>query len=245
MRRLPLFILCLAVAAAGGCSATVPPPPEPVVLLYGTFGMTSWSAIQHALSARGHPVYPFDYGNDGTGEIGRSAGTLATFVDDVLARTGTRRLAIVGHSQGGLVARYYIKFLGGGRRVDDLIELSPPDHGTTNVLVDQARNLGCEACSEQEAGSSFLTNLNAGDETPPPVDYTVIQTRYDLVVIPYTSAFLTGPADRVTNITIQDRCPADVVDHVNIPSDPAAVQWIENALGRAGPADPQTAVPGC
>jgi triacylglycerol lipase len=105
-------------------------------------------------------------------------------------------------------------------------------------MVVQGAATGCEACTEQQAGSPLLANLNANDEAPPPVDYTVIQTRDDFVVIPYTSAFLSGPPDRVTNITLQDRCPRDFIDHVNIPSDPVALQWIQNALGHAGPADP-------
>jgi len=218
------------------CTGT--PGHEPVVFLYGTFGQTSWGVIDAALSAGGSCLYPFDYGNGGTGEIARSAGALAKFVDDVLARTGAKRVSIIGHSQGGLMARYYVKFLGGDKYVDDLIGLSPPNHGTTNPLVVQGAATGCEACTEQQAGSPFLAKLNANEEAPPPVDYTVIQTRYDFVVIPYTSALLSGPPDRVTNIILQDHCPGDFIDHVNIPSDPVALQWIQNALGRAGPADP-------
>ena len=90
--------------------------------------------------------------------------------------------------------RYYIKFLGGAAKVDDLVGLSPSNHGTTNPLVLEGAALGCTACAEQEAvGSSFLNKLNRGDETPAPVDYTVVQTRYDAVVVPYTSAFLQRP----------------------------------------------------
>jgi triacylglycerol lipase len=94
------------------------------------------------------------------------------------------------------------------------------------------------ACVEQAAGSGFLATLNAGDGTPPPVDYTLIETRYDLVVTPYWSAFLRGPARRITNVDLQDRCPADLAGHLTITSDPVAAQWVEDALGRRGPADP-------
>ena len=215
-----------------------------MVLLHGTFGLTNWGVIEQALSAGGYSVYPFDYGNGGTEEIGRSAGALARFIQDVLARTGAKRVSVIGHSQGGLMARYYVKSLGGNAHVDDLIALSPPNHGTMNLFA-QAGWFECEACAEQQAGSPFLANLNEGQEAPGPVDYTVIQTRYDVVVVPYTSAFLSGPPDRVTNITLQERCPSGFVDHVNIPSDPVALQWIENALGHAGPADPGSAAPRC
>ena len=59
----------------------------------------------------------------------------------------------------------------------------------------------------------------------------------DLVVTPYPSAFLPrGP--RTTNVLLQDDCPLDPVEHVSIIYDPVALQWIENALARPGPADP-------
>jgi triacylglycerol lipase len=215
-----------------------------VVLLHGTFGLTNWSAVQYALSAKGFSVYPFEYGRDGTAEIGQSAAALARFVDQLTARTGVERVSIIGHSQGGVMARYYVKFLGGSAHVDDLIGLSPPNHGTASPVVQVVGSFSCDACVEQQAGSPFLTNLNSGEETLPPVDYTVVQTRDDLVVVPYTSAFLDGPPDRVTNITLQQRCPGHFVDHVNIPSDPVAIQWIEDALAHRGPADPAFA-PSC
>ena len=73
----------------------------------------------------------------------------------------------------------------------------------------------------------------------------MIQTAYDEVVLPYTSAFLTGPASRVTNVTLQQRCPGDVVGHVGLPTNPVALQWVENALAaRNGPANPGF-VPSC
>lgn len=98
-------------------------------------------------------------------------------------------------------------------------------------------DLGCIACGQQAAGSPFLERLNAGDETPGPVDYTVVQTALDRVVTPYASAFLNGPPDRVTNVTLQTLCPDDKTDHLAIPTDPVALQWVENALDRDGPAD--------
>jgi triacylglycerol lipase len=223
-------------------SADCRPPaqhPAPVILVRGTFAATSWSLIAPTLAQLGYCVFTFEYGNAGTGEIAASAHQLSAFVDQLLARTGARRVSIVGHSEGGMMPRDYIKFLGGGAKVEDLVALSPSNHGTTNPLVLEGAALGCTACAEQEAvNSPFLNTLNHGDETPAPVDYTVVQTMYDEVVTPYTSAFLHGPSSRVTNVTLQDSCPSDYIDHLNIPTDPVAVQWVENALGRPGPADP-------
>jgi triacylglycerol lipase len=213
--------------------------PDPVVLVHGTFAMTSWSLMGPTLAQLGYCVFTFDYGNRGTGEIAQSAQELASFVDRVLAATHAPRVSIVGHSEGGMMPRYYIRFLGGAAKVDDLIGLSPSNHGTQNPLVLVGAQLGCTACAEQEAtGSPFLNRLNAGDEAPAPVAYTVIQTAYDTVVTPYDSAFLHGPADRVTNVTLQTACPGDVSGHLAMPTDPVALQWVENALARPGPADP-------
>jgi triacylglycerol lipase len=207
------------------------------VLVHGTFATTSWQLIGPALARRGYCVFTFDYGNLGTGEIGRSAHELAAFVDRLLARTHARKVSIVGHSEGGMMPRYYIRFLGGAAKVRDLIALSPSNHGTENPFVLEGAAMGCAACAQQMAlGSYFLDRLNSGDEAPPPVEYTVIQTADDEVVIPYTSAFLHGPAARVTNVVLQSRCPGDASGHLGITTDPVALQWVEEALAHTGPA---------
>ena len=60
-----------------------------------------------------------------------SAGELNAFVDKVLAATGAAEVDLVGHSQGGMMPRYYLKFLGGAAEVHTLVGLSPSNHGTT------------------------------------------------------------------------------------------------------------------
>jgi triacylglycerol lipase len=205
---------------------------EPVVLVHGTFGdSTNWGFVKPQLEAEGYRTFAIDYGDRGTGDIRESARQLAAFVDGVLAETGAAKVDIVGHSQGGMMPRYYVKNLGGAAKVDDLIGLSPSNHGTD---VSGADSEFCAACRQQAAGSEFLTLLNAGDETPGDVAYTVVQTRYDEVVTPYTSSFIDG----ATNVLLQERCPADLSEHLTIMVDQPAVQWIKNALARSGPADP-------
>jgi triacylglycerol lipase len=228
-----------AAAKRGGSGSCRPSArhPYPVLLVPGTIVVTKWDVLAPALVKRGYCVYRFEYGNDGTAEIGGSARKLASFITDVLARTHATKVSIVGHSQGGMLPRYYIKFLDGAQKVEDLIGLSPSNHGTMNPAI-AATGSPCAACVEQLWGSAFLTKLNRGDETPGPVDYTVVQSLDDAILVPYTSAFLTGPASRVTNVTIQTDCPADYVSHLSIPSDPVALQWVENALARKGPANP-------
>ena len=264
--RLPVDYDFAAGALVGFNSPQTPPPgaddfgcrptsahPDPVVLVNGTFANQddNWQAVSPLLADNGYCVFTFNYGGpspsadiQGTGDIAVSAGQLAAFVTRVLAATGTAQVDLVGHSQGGMMPRYYLKFLGGARYVHTLVALAPSNHGTTldgltalvqafgaAGLVNGALNALCPACVEQEAGSAFLTSLNAGGDTVPGVTYTVIESRYDEVVTPYTSAFLSGPG--VTDITLQDQCPLDLTDHLEIAADPVALADVLNALDPA------------
>src|SRR4051794_34919938 len=250
---------CAALVLPTSASAATPPPPGanvactptaahpyPVVLVHGTFGnrFDSWQLFSPALKAAGYCVFALDYGSwDGSGLLGiygvgpieRSARELADFVAHVRAVTGAAKVDIVGHSQGGMMPRQFIKFLGGASVVDDLVGLSPSNHGTTNPLAAPA-GITCPACRQQVTGSDFLRNLNSGDESPKPVSYTQLVTRNDEVVIPYTSGYL-APDARVTNLTLQDKCPNDTTEHLRIIYDSVALQITMNALARSGPAD--------
>lgn len=226
--------------------------PYPVILVPGTFESMSfnWSKLSPLLAKKGYCVYALNYGitsvGFSTGPIEKSAEELKTFVDQVLEQTGTEKVSIVGHSQGGMMPRYYIKYLGGDKKVEDLIGLAPSNHGTKGVfgiepIMILPGLLGCTACDQQKIGSDFLNDLNAGDETPGDVSYTVISTKYDEVVVPYTSAFLDGPSDQVSNITIQDHVPADLAAHIGIAFDPHAFEFVYDALEHDGPANMERA----
>lgn len=207
--------------------------PRPVVLVHGTFGnsVDNWLGLAPYLKHRGYCVYSLDYGQlpgvpffHGLGPVEKSAEQLDAFVDKVLAATGADEADIVGHSQGGMMPRHYLKFLGGADEVNALVGIAPSNHGTTlgglTALLPYfpgARDLLSEATpalADQVAGSDFLTRLNAGGDTVPGVRYTVIATRYDQVVTPYRSSYLTGPD--VRNVLLQDLCPVDLSEHLAI-----------------------------
>lgn len=261
----PLPVVYNGVTGYAQASSTASPPgannwscrpsaahPRPVVLVHGTFGdmADSWQALSPLLVDHGYCVFALNYGAAdgsaalgvyGVGDITQSAQQLATFVHQVLVATRARQVDIVGHSQGGMMPRYYIKFLGGSTTVHTLIGLAPSNHGTTidglatlaGFLPDASQFTGsvCASCAQQEAGSSFLTTLNAGGDTVAGVHYTVIESEYDEVVTPYTSAFLSGP--QVTNITLQHQCPLDLGEHLSMPYDHIADTDVLNALDPA------------
>ena len=228
--------------------------PQPVVLVHGTFAdmSNSWQAISPLLKNNGYCVFALNYGDyNGSGAIGvygvddipTSAGELNAFVDKVRAATGAAEVDIVGHSQGGMMPRYYLEYLGGASEVRALVGLSPSNHGTTldglfilaNFFPGASQFTGtlCPACEQQKYNSAFITNLNAGGETVPGVDYTVIQTRYDTVVTPYTSAFLSG--SNVKNILLQNQCILDFGDHLSMPYDHIVGADVLTALDPANP----------
>ncbi|HVE94280.1 MAG TPA: alpha/beta fold hydrolase [Acidimicrobiales bacterium] len=221
--------------------------PRPVVLVHGTgFQMASnFRYLSPSLAAKGYCVFALNYGagrgpgSYAVGPIRDSAAELGGFIDEVLATTGASEVDIVGHSQGGMMPRWYLKYLGGAAKVHTLIGISPSNHGTDLHGVTALQRFGsppdsfdwCPACTEQFKGSEFMTELNAGGDTVDGVDYTVIQTRYDEVVTPYESAFLVGP--NVTNILLQDACSLDFSDHMNVAYDPIVRHHILNALDPA------------
>ncbi|HET9592922.1 MAG TPA: alpha/beta fold hydrolase [Solirubrobacterales bacterium] len=231
--------------------------PRPVVLVHGTFADMSdnWQALSPLLKNNGWCVFALNYGSYagsgavgiyGTGEIRNSAQELSAFVDKVLAATGAGQVDLVGHSQGGMMPRYYLKFLGGAAKTHTLVGLSPSNHGTTvdgiGILArffpggEQFTGALCPACEEQIIGSSFLAELNSGGDTVPGVEYTVIQTRYDQVVTPYTSAFLSG--SNVKNILLQSQCVLDLGDHLSMPYDHIADADVLTALDPLHPRHP-------
>ena len=227
--------------------------PYPVVLVPGTFESMAknWSTLSPYLKNAGYCVFALNYGETNgvyaTAPVADSAKELAPFVDAVRAATGAAKVDLVGHSQGGMMPRYYMHLLGGAKYVHHLVGIAPSNHGTQGLIVpppdavpDPAyTTLGCAACADQQAGSAFMQELNAKGDTVAGPSYTVISTVYDEVVIPYNSQFLVGPSRQVTNITIQDKCPADVFEHDQTPNDPVVHQFVANALSQpSGPADP-------
>ncbi len=240
--------------------------PRPVVLVHGTdMDMSAtWSTLSPELTEQGYCVFALDYGMQsafwdpsivawGVGDIVESADELSTFVDAVIASTGAPQVDIVGHSQGGVVARQYLKFNGGAdasapelNKVDNLITLGATNHGTSFNGLQQlflaAKSLGLPkiiseqllfgtAGSQQLIGSPFLSRLNADSEALPDVNYTVVATKFDEIVTPPERTFLNPASGSVDNLWVQDECPTSKASHLGLTSDPTVASIVLSALG--------------
>src|SRR3954453_1841456 len=214
--------------------------PAPVVLVPGLTGSAGrdWQAAAPLLANSGYCVFAYDFSSAGEESIEAAAAGLAGFVDRVIAATGASRVVLVSHSEGGVIARYYLQFLGGAPKTATLAQISPLNHGTTlfgiaTLLSEQGLDSSstCAPCAEQTAGSSFMDKLNGHGETMPGVGYTVIATRYDEIITPYESQFLSGR--NVHNILLQDQCALDGVDHLASQYDSISLRDVLNALDPA------------
>ena len=236
---------------------------RPVMLIPGTSedAFITWSYYGPRLKKAGFCVYTFNYNPEThplveaaatSGNIYSTAAFMAHFVDKVLKSTGADKVDLVGHSQGGgPLPRAYIKYYGGDKKVNHLIGIVPSNKGTSilgmerflnksgrpaNTIVGTvAKFLNMESVPQQLQGSTFLKDLNAGGMTAPGVKYTVIATRFDNRVFPWTNALI--PESGAKNIVIQDVCPLDHSAHTNITYDPMTYQVVANAL------EPQRATP--
>ncbi|MCP3798361.1 alpha/beta fold hydrolase [Allokutzneria sp. A3M-2-11 16] len=270
---LPVFYnSAKAVAASLGAPGAAPPgandwscrsAKRPVILLHGTHVnmLLNWNTLSPLLKNNGYCVFALNYGGlrlgqiGGTGDIPTSGAELVAFVNRVLAKTGARQVDLVGHSLGGTLAQYYVKFLGGAPKVHDIVGLGPTSHGSSALGFDAwIRALLTAfpklagfissvdpAALQQLRGSAFITKLNSLPDTVPGVRYTTIATRYDAVVTPYTSQFLSGA--NVNNVVLQDICANDFADHLALAFDHVALRVVLNALDPSTARRPSCATP--
>ncbi|KAG0333568.1 hypothetical protein BG000_009065 [Podila horticola] len=196
--------------------------PNPVVLVHGT-GANSWDNwlyYRPRLALEGYCTFALSYGQMnglpmfyGLDKMENSAAQLATFIDK-------------GHSQGSVMPRYYLKYLGGGPKVRKFAGIGSVQYGSSLWnLVPYLQSIGlydpikklinplCLSCTQFAAGSSFLNDLNASGDTVPGVEYLMITSKLEELVVPYTNGFLRDKNPLVHNMVLQDLCPLDISEH--------------------------------
>ena len=133
-------------AAPATASAGTTTGPDPVIIVNGTGGPAFYyGLLQARLQASGYRAWIFELPGLGMGDIRDTARDLAGFVAAVRTQTGAAKVDLIGHSQGGLVSRQYVKFDGGAQTVDSLIMFGSPNHGTLAANLAQLFNARIQA----------------------------------------------------------------------------------------------------
>jgi pimeloyl-ACP methyl ester carboxylesterase len=216
---------------------------DPVLLLAGTTVNSdadfNWN-YEPALREREIPFCVSDM----PGELSKNMGDIQLRAEYVVyalremhKRSG-RKVAVYGHSQGGMVTRWALRWWPDTRKlVSDVIGAAPSNRGT--IAAAPLCAIGCApALWQQRDDSKFIKALNSGQQTFAGIDYTAISSRLDEVVVPYTSQALHGPG-RIANVIVQRICPGDLADHLLLgTSDPVAYALVIDALTHDGPANP-------
>ena len=164
--------------------------PRPFVLLVHGWLATSLDllAIKLRLTRDGFECDAIDFSYMGVlDSIADYAGELAWKIEAGYANH--RAIAVVAHSMGGLVTRYYLKNLRTSDQVKTVITVATPHHGTFGGMILPPRSV---PTSEMLPGSSFLEELNSVSETAPGVDFHAIWTPTDGVVIPAENSIMCG-----------------------------------------------------
>jgi triacylglycerol esterase/lipase EstA (alpha/beta hydrolase family) len=230
----------LVALAAPATPAAAAGAKDPVVIVAGTFAGQGLASIYYAplaarLRADGYQAYIFGLPNSGLGDSRDAAAQLNTFVDGVRAQTGAAKVDLIGHSQGGMVSRYYVKYLGGAGEVDSLVSLAAVHYGTAVAnlakLLGLGNCIGVISCQQMSIGSQFLADLNAGDDTIGNVSYTNFATVFDTIIVPYTNSWLANDGNN-TNVKVQSPCFLRYVDHVTIALDGTVYSGIQDALAK-------------
>ncbi|WP_246842989.1 triacylglycerol lipase [Allokutzneria sp. NRRL B-24872] len=181
----------------------------PVVLVHGIGDNRSiFTVLSGALRRRGFGVvHAVNYSilTAVTGDIRSAAAELGAHIERVCEETGSDSVHVVGHSLGGIIARYYVQRQGGDERVRTLITLGTPHTGTLSAYL-----LPTKLVRELRPGSELMTEL----AEPAPgcrTRFVVVWSELDEVVIPQVNARLRHP-----DLDVEEHCLRDV-GHLSLP----------------------------
>jgi triacylglycerol lipase len=222
LRPLQRGLLVRDVEAAG----------TPILLIHG---MIDNRAIFARLTRRlrGHGftrVHSLNY-SPATNDIRAAAERLAAEVEELVAASGHERINVVGHSLGGLIARYYVQRLGGDARVGTLVTLGSPHHGTLAAHLVPAR-LG----RQLRPGSDLFQEL----ELPAPGLRTRVVAYWsdlDQLIVPHDNARLAHPDLACRNVLVRH------VGHMSLPIVGRVVHEVATLLGEPATPEPMAAYP--
>lgn len=197
-RRLTAFTSAVAVCIAGAALAPASSlAVDPILFVHGWSGSASnWNTMIGRFEKDGYAkshLRAYSYNTSQSNKT--TAETIVkSEVEKLLKSTGASKVDIIAHSMGSLNSRWYIKFVKEGEAsVDDWVSLGGPNHGTTT-----ANFCFSTSCVEMRPGSTFLSELNAGDETPGALNYGTWWSPCDEFINPDSSVPLSGATNTET-----------------------------------------------
>ncbi|WP_369146030.1 lipase family alpha/beta hydrolase [Streptomyces sp. R44] len=207
-------------------ATTIAPGSRPVVLLHGFVDNRSvFVLLRRSLTRHGRDcVESLNY-SPLTCDLRAAAELLGRRVDEIRARTGHDEVDIVGHSLGGLIARYYVQRLGGDTRVRTLVTLGTPHSGTTVAPLADAHPL----VRQMRPGSEVLREL-AGPAPGCRTRFVSFWSDLDQVMVPVETARLDHPDLLVHNVRVSG------IGHLALPVHPTVAAGVREALDAGGPA---------
>ncbi|MFB7516904.1 esterase/lipase family protein [Streptomyces sp. NPDC056144] len=213
-----------------GADATIGASRRPVILVHGFVDNRSvFVVLRRALARHGRDrVESLNY-SPLTCDLRTAAELLGRRVDAIRARTGQAEVDIVGHSLGGLVARYYVQRLGGDARVRTLVMLGTPHSGTTVAPLADAHPL----VRQMRPGSAVLREL----AEPAPgcrTRFVSFWSDLDQVMAPVETARLDHPDLLVHNVRVSG------IGHLALPVHPTVAAGVLEALDADGQVAPGT-----
>ncbi|MGN6556773.1 MAG: esterase/lipase family protein, partial [Solirubrobacterales bacterium] len=197
-KRLKALVAAIAICVTGAAIAPASSMAlDPILFVHGWSGSASnWSTMISRFEKDGYPksyLMAYSYNTSQSNKIDAET-EVKSHVEQLLKNTGASKVDIIAHSMGSLNTRWYIKFDGGESKVDDWVSLGGPNHGTeaANACSFQV------SCQEMQIGSKFLSELNAGDETPGTVNYGTWWSPCDEFINPDESVILSGATNTKT-----------------------------------------------
>ncbi|MEU5607984.1 alpha/beta fold hydrolase [Streptomyces sparsogenes] len=219
-------------AAPPGAVAALPTDGRdrrPVLLLHGFIDNRSvFVLLRRSLRRHGHRhVEALNY-SPLTCDIRAAAALLDRHVRQICARTGHSRVDVVGHSLGGLIARYYVQRLGGDARVHTLVTLGTPHSGTRTAPLLAAHPLVRQMCPD----SDVIVELRR----PAPgcrTRFVGFWSDVDQLMIPAETARIDHPDLRARSVRVKG------IGHLALPVHHAVAARVREALDAAeeAPAD--------
>jgi hypothetical protein len=191
----------------------------PIILVHGIVDNRSvFALLRRSLRRRGFGrVVTVNYSSI-TGDIRLLADRLGTLVEQVCEETGYERVHVVGHSMGGLVARYYVQRLGGDERVHTLVTLGSPHDGTMPAFV-----IPHPLVRQLRPGSDVVREL----AEPAPgcrTRFVAVWSDLDQMIVPKRAATIVHPDLAARNVFVRG------VGHMSLPVDGRVVHEICTTL---------------